>query len=305
MTLLTLPNHVRVLGTGYTTCSNFFICLGDALTIKQLFDTGSSLAPTPTPTPTPVATTGGDLQLNAPTVGFTVPQMVGSAGVSKTFTVKNIGTTNATITAMSMSNTADFSFVTPASCGIGVVVYPGNTCAINVKFKPTARGTRSNTLSVSYSGGPSATMTKTITMQGQGIIPGKMVPTTSTEYDFGTHSLGVSVTANIWFKNDGDTDVRVNTSNEEDHTSPFSFNSMSGARLSEPDHNYFWISDSSNCAGKLIAPGATCAVRVTYKVKVGFPSGLCRHAYLAVGYYVIQTATYSASDNNSMRGCRN
>jgi hypothetical protein len=108
-------------------------------------------------TPQPIVT------LSATSVNFLNPQVVGAgAGTAQAVTLTNNGTSAATITLVT---TGDF-----AASGCTPTVAAKTNCTISVTFNPTASGTRTGTITVSYTDG-TATGSLPITLMGTGIAP--------------------------------------------------------------------------------------------------------------------------------------
>src|SRR5947208_8993858 len=74
---------------------------------------------------------------------------VGTASAAKTVTLTNVGTTTLSIVGIAITGTNAGDFAQTQTCGSSLAA--GGSCAINVKFKPTASGTRTAALSVSDS----------------------------------------------------------------------------------------------------------------------------------------------------------
>jgi hypothetical protein len=84
---------------------------------------------------------------------------VGTTSTAKTVTMTNNGSTALTISGISTSG--DFTQIN--ACGTSLAA--GTSCQIQVRFHPTATGTRTGKLSVSDNGGGSP---QTVTLTGTG-----------------------------------------------------------------------------------------------------------------------------------------
>jgi len=90
-------------------------------------------------------------------------QTVGTTSAAKTVTLTNLGTTALTITSISITGTNATDFSQTHTCGSSLAA--GASCTMSVKFKPTATGARTASLSVAdnASGSP-----QTVKLTGTG-----------------------------------------------------------------------------------------------------------------------------------------
>ncbi len=91
---------------------------------------------------------------------------VGTASAAKTVTLTNVGTTTLSIIGIAITGTNAGDFAQTHTCGSSLAA--GGSCAINVKFKPTASGTRTAALSVSDSAAGSP---QKVALYGVGAAP--------------------------------------------------------------------------------------------------------------------------------------
>jgi len=91
---------------------------------------------------------------------------VGTASAAKTVTLTNVGTSALTIAGIAITGTNVADFAQTHTCGSSLAA--GASCAINVKFKPTASGTRAAALSVSDSAAGSP---QKVALYGVGAAP--------------------------------------------------------------------------------------------------------------------------------------
>src|SRR5438552_14938778 len=91
---------------------------------------------------------------------------VGTASAAKTVTLTNVGTTTLSIIGIAITGANAGDFAHTHTCGSSLAA--GASCAINVKFKPTASGTRTAALSVSDSAAGSP---QKVALYGVGAAP--------------------------------------------------------------------------------------------------------------------------------------
>ena len=91
---------------------------------------------------------------------------VGTASAAKTVTLTNVGTTTLSIIGIAITGTNAGDFAQTHTCGSSLAA--GGSCAINVKFKPTASGTHTAALSVSDSAAGSP---QKVALYGVGAAP--------------------------------------------------------------------------------------------------------------------------------------
>ena len=130
-------------------------------------------------------------------------QAVATASAPKTITVTNSGT--AALTVSQMVATGDFS-ETDTCTGIAISV--GGACAVQVKFLPTAKGTREGVLTVygNVAGGQA-----TATLNGTGAPPAAIILSPISVTYPGTNVGAVSAAQNITISNTGGFTVSLQT----------------------------------------------------------------------------------------------
>jgi len=112
---------------------------------------------------------GGSVSL-APTSQNFGSVNVNSSSSPTTFTLTNNSSSNATSVATSITGTNSGDFTKGSdTCNGSSVSASGGTCSLTVTFSPTASGSRSATLSISYSGADGASP-KTAVLSGIGIV---------------------------------------------------------------------------------------------------------------------------------------
>jgi hypothetical protein len=116
-------------------------------------------------------------------------QTVGTTSSAKTSTLENSGVDDLNSIAVS-DDTSQFSTSSNCPSTLG----PGGTCTITVRFKPTTRGNKTGTVTVSSDASNGA---QTIALSGTGTSPGATVSPTSLTFsgrEVGTTSSAKSVT---------------------------------------------------------------------------------------------------------------
>jgi len=97
--------------------------------------------------------TGTQISLSPVSLNFGTVA-VGTASPAKSVIVTNVGTTPVTLTAISVAGTNPGDYqISASTCSTSLVA--GGGCAVSVRFKPTAVGTRKATLSMIDNGGGS------------------------------------------------------------------------------------------------------------------------------------------------------
>jgi hypothetical protein len=92
---------------------------------------------------------GTSVSLSPTSLSFSA-QAVGTTSAAKVVTVTNRGTATLHISTLGISG----NFTKSNNC-IGAAIRPGSSCMVSVRFKPTARGARTGTLSIYDDGGAS------------------------------------------------------------------------------------------------------------------------------------------------------
>ena len=107
--------------------------------------------------------TGSAAHSNPTTLTY-ASQTVGTTSAAKVVTLTNSGTTALTAVAISLTGTNAADYARTTTCGTSLAA--GGNCTISVTFTPTARGTRTATLTVTDSD-PSSPQQVTITGTGK------------------------------------------------------------------------------------------------------------------------------------------
>ncbi len=182
--------------------------------------------------------TQGEASLSALGAPFG-PQHLGTNSEPRSLTVTNIGDDDLTVARV--STTGDFN-VLGNEC---VSVAPGDSCAVQVRFKPTATGTRTGELTVA-STDPAATVSTAL--QGQGVNLGLVADVSS--LDFGEVQTGETVRRTVTLSNPGTVDavgVVIEAST--------------------------WFSLSGNNCGSTILAGGSCSFTAEYAPRAPGESG--------------------------------
>jgi phospholipase C len=170
---------------------------------------------------------------------------VGSASGYKTATIKNNATASVNIT--SIAATGDFSQTN--TCGTALAA--GASCAVTLRFVPTATGRRYGTITVtdSDSGSP-----QVIPMTGVGTNVG-LAPTS---ISFGTVSVGTTATSS----------VATLTNRSRTNTVTITGMTLTGSQISGVNtYTQITVSDyviANTTCGATLAPGKTCTVTINF-----------------------------------------
>jgi hypothetical protein len=155
---------------------------------------------------------------------------VQTASAAQSVTLSNTGT--ATLTISSFSLTGDFAQT--SNCGTNLSA--GSSCTVNVKFTPTARGTRAGTLSLN-SNAPGAAPSVSLSGSGIASIAG-LAPSSLT---FASQTLGTTSAAQtITLTNSGDATLNITSI------------AASGD-----------FAQSNNCTA-VLATSSSCSINVTF-----------------------------------------
>ena len=105
-------------------------------------------------------------------------QTVGSTSAARTVTITNTGTAALHVTAVTLgaTNPGDFAIATDA-CSTVAAVATGDSCTIDVTFKPTATGPRAATLTIA---GDAVTNPTVVDLGGEGVAAPVPATTTTT-----------------------------------------------------------------------------------------------------------------------------
>jgi hypothetical protein len=137
----------------------------NALTNDSLIAPSATPTTTIIPTPSPTPVTGQTSLSVSPTSLTFRSQSVGTTSRPKTVTLQNTGTVAATINSVSITgaNVTDFAVASSTCNGI---LDPGLKCTTSIIFKPTLKGSRRATLTISDS--PDANSPYSVGLGGKG-----------------------------------------------------------------------------------------------------------------------------------------
>ena len=184
--------------------------------------------------------TGTQVNLDATVITF-APQVIGTQSASQSVTLTNTGPAAVRITAVGLTGTNAGDFSQTNNCPIGGSLGAGASCRTNVRFTPTAVGTRTATLSITTNdlGTPAAT----VALSGIGVQA--LATLTPTSHSFGTVKARTnSAPFAFTFQNTGSAVVTI---------SSISFGGANANRFSQ----------TNNC-GASLAIGASCTINVTF-----------------------------------------
>jgi hypothetical protein len=111
-------------------------------------------------------------------------QVIGTSSAVRKVTLTSTGTTNLTISGISITGVDSGDFAQTNNCPASMV--PGATCTINVTFTPAATGTRTATLAVSDNATNSP---QTVALSGMGVLPVSVSPTS---LNFGNQAVATT-----------------------------------------------------------------------------------------------------------------
>jgi hypothetical protein len=181
-----------------------------------------------------------------PPVGFSpVSVDLGSVSVNTTGVAQSITLTNNQGTMLAVNSvgvTGDYSQTNNCPASLGA----GQSCQISVRFQPTVVGTVAGALNVSTDAVPDA---QPVALTGVGT--GSASPNVSFSAEslsFGNHEASsVSAQKSVTVKNNGNTSLSIQT-----------VGTSAG------------YGSTDNCAGQMLAPGATCSINVKFKPQADF-----------------------------------
>jgi hypothetical protein len=204
-------------------------------TITAVYSGDTYYNPHIAPSISQTVTNPAAVSLSATSLTFST-QLVGTFSGSKPVTLTNIGSATLTITSITISgaNPADFSETN--TCGSSVAA--GASCTINVRFKPTAKGSRTASISIvdNASGSP-----QTISLTGTGTV----VKLASPSLNFGSVNVGqTSAAQTITLTNTGAVALSI------------TFIGITGANSGD-------FVETNTCGFSLSA-GASCSISVTF-----------------------------------------
>jgi hypothetical protein len=170
-------------------------------------------------------------------------QLVGTTSASQSVTLTNVGTTGLGI--ISLTYTGDF--IDSTNCPVGGTLQAGNSCRVNVRFRPTAIGIRLGTLQIATNdpGVPLAT----VSLTGTAIAPvNTLSPAPPATLTFSSPMNVTSAAQPVTVTNTG--------------TAPLIISSI---RLSGTNSSQFGQSNNCPIGGAGLAPANSCTINVTFR----------------------------------------
>ena len=186
--------------------------------------------------------TGTQGTVNVSTTAITFPDTpVGQTSASMPITVTNNGSADVTMGTASLPS-GDFQIASD-NCSGNTVHPAGDTCTIRVSFTPSAPGASAErTVTIAYTGAPGSP--QSVTLDGNGIQGTVGISPADGNIDFPDTVVGQSSSDSIVVTNNGTATVHV--------TSP----------IAQPGSPFSIV--TTGCAGKDLAPGASCTIPVTF-----------------------------------------
>jgi hypothetical protein len=186
----------------------------------------------------PSLSSGTSVMLQVPVVSLSSTSLNFGTHLVGTSTTKQVTVTNTGSVPLDVSSVvATGNYSETNNCQSGVA--PGAVCTISIKFKPTAKGTRSGTVTLTDNANPN---TQTVTLTGTGTV----VKLSPTSINFGSQKVGTrSAAKTITLTNIGKTFLSITN--------------ISITGTNKPD-----FSGSNTCATG-IAAGASCTIAVKFQ----------------------------------------
>jgi len=165
--------------------------------------------------------------------------VVGQASTVMPLTLTNTGNTTLSLNAPVLTGTNPGDFSSGTACG--PTLAPNATCQLSAAFNPTTTGSRSATLTQSFTGGP-ASVTSSLSGTGDAATPG--VTLTPPTLDFGSITTGVtSAIKTVQVQNSGTATLNITSI------------TLTGTNAAD-------YTRTNNC-GATLATGSVCTVDIT------------------------------------------
>ena len=171
-------------------------------------------------------------------------QVVGTTSGTMSASLTNSGTANLVLSTVTLGGANPAEFTRSGTCANAVSLPPAASCSVNVAFKPTASGARSAAITIAHNAAPS---TSVLSLSGAGTsAPAPAVGLSATTVLFGNQTVGLTSAAKtVSISNTGTANLVLGT---------ITTNGANAADFA-----------ASNCNGSTLAPGASCAVSVTFR----------------------------------------
>ncbi len=129
---------------------------------------------------------------------------VGANKVFSSVVVQNNGLVDLTVSGVSISGSAEFK-VNYTTC-TGASIPPGDSCIIDVLFKPQSAGQKSASLDITSNDPDTPTVSVSLTGTG---VPPPVISVNPTSVDFGNVMVNTSVVRTITISNTGSSDLEI------------------------------------------------------------------------------------------------
>lgn len=210
-----------------------------------------SISHSNTLTPIAIALSGTGVSVTAPVASISPTSLtlattaIGNTSAAQSVTVSNTGTAPLTLSAISLSNTADY-LISGGDCTAGGTVAAGASCTVSVAFRPAAgaAGARSGTLNIAHNaaGSPgSVTLSGTATP-----APAPVALQSPSSLSYGSVNVGTAGSAQtVTLSNTGNAPLTLGT-------------------LSISSGTEFTINGGTCAASGTVAAGSSCTISVGF-----------------------------------------
>lgn len=168
---------------------------------------------------------------------------IGATSAAQNVTVSNTGTAALSLTAITLSNSADF-IIAGGTCSAGASVPAGSSCTVSLAFRPAAgaAGTRSGTLSIAHNaaGSPGS-----VALSGNATAAAAPAAALTASLVFGSVNVGTTSPAQTATLSNGG-------------TAPLTIGTISTGG------SEFAVTGGSCAAGGSVAAGASCSVNIGF-----------------------------------------
>jgi Ca2+-binding RTX toxin-like protein len=171
---------------------------------------------------------------------------IGATSAAQTVTVTNTGNANLVVSGATVGGANAGDFAATTTCG---TVAPAGTCSVSVTFKPTASGARSGSVAIASN---AASSPNSVSLSGTGTGPGASLSPASLTFA-AQNANTTSAAQTVTLTNSGNANLVTGAAAV----------SITGANPGD-----FAVA-TNGCNNKTIAPGASCAVSVTFRPTAG------------------------------------
>lgn len=175
-------------------------------------------------------------------------QATQTTSAAQTVTVTNTGQASLTLVSDLIALPSDFAVASGSTCTANLSLAGNASCVINVTFTPSAGGTRSGTLTITYNNGGGSNATQNVALTGTGQAPAATV--TPASLNFTAESIGATSPAQtITVTNSGQGNLLLG----------------SAPAITGTNAGDFALAAGSTCAAnQSIAAGGSCTINVTF-----------------------------------------